>query len=617
MAKKRLKKTLGLLDVFAIGAGAMISSGFFLLPGIAASKAGPAVILAYIISGFLILPALFSMAELSTAMPRSGGTYFFISRSLGPMFGTIDGIGVWLTMLLKCSIALVGIGFYLSGLLNIDPTLIALFCGLIFMAINIFGAKETSGLQVGMVALLLVIMALFIGKGMSSINVEYFKPFTPFGLSSLLPTAGFVFVSYIGLTKIASVSEEVINPGRNIPLGMILAFSVVSIIYGLGLTIVVGVLPQEQLYNSLTPIADAARVFAGPAGAILITIAAVLAFATTGNAGMMSASRYLLAMGRDRVVPHELSRLSRYKTPHNAIFLTSVVVFLIVSFVNVEHIAKLASTFQILVFSFINVAVLVMRESGIRSYDPAFKSPLYPYMQIAGILIAVILIPEMGFIATVFSIALVGVGVIWYNLYVRHRFSGVPAVAKVAERVAERLLAQDAHVLGLDKELRQILKEKGLRRDDPFEEMVKKAEFLEISKGRQAEDILRHASRILGKKSGISADLILGAILERSRLGETPAEAGIALPHLLLDEIDDFYLVFARSIHGVDFPMTDQSIHAVFVLLGSRHNPSMHLRFLAEIARRAEDPNFIDKWIGADGRDELKDLLLAPVEGSR
>ena len=605
---------MGLLGVYAVSTGAMISSGFFLLPGLAAAKAGPAVIISYVLAGIMIIPAMFSMAELSTAMPRAGGDYFFISRSLGPMFGTIDGVGVWLAMLMKSSFALIGVGAYLHFYLGIPIQLIAAGGCVIFMAINIIGAKETSGLQVGMVAALVGILLFFVIRGAPFIEKSYFKPFAPFGSSEILPTAGFVFVSFIGLTKVASVSEEVRNPGRNIPLGMFLSLLTAIAVYALGVIIVVGVLPAEELYGSLTPIADAAGKFMGPAGVVFVSIAAILAFATTGNAGIMSASRYLLAMGRDRAIPHYFSRLSTFKTPKYAIYLTSSIIIAIVLTVNPEQIAKLASTFQILVFGMINIAVIVMRESGIKSYDPGFRSPFYPYLQIAGILVAVVMIPEMGLISSIFAMVLVALGIIWYNLYVRHKTDRIGAVAHVAERVAERLLERDAHVLGLDRELRQILKEKGLRRDDPFAQTVYNADFLELKAGTDFEFILNEASDILAKKSGISRDLILGALLERSHLGETPAEAGIALPHLLLDDVNGFHLVYARSITGLEFPMARESIHAVFVLLGDRKNPAQHLRFLAEIARRAEDPAFIDRWIAAKDGDELLKLLLTQPE---
>jgi len=177
--------------------------------------------------------------------------------------------------------------------------------------------------------------------------------------------------------------------------------------------------------------------------------------------------------------------------------------------------------------------------------------------------------------------------------------------------MGERLLARDATAMGLNEELREILKEKGLRRNDPFEQVVQQAQVHEIGDTQDSEDVLRHGAQILGKASGISSDLILGALLQRNRLGETPAEAGVALPHLLLDEVEDFHMVIARSVKGIDFPMANEPIHAVFVLLGSRANPAQHLRFLAEIARRAENPDFIDRWIEARSERELKELLLA------
>jgi len=608
---KRLKKELGLLDVFAISTGAMISSGFFLLPGIAVAKAGPAAILSYIISGIMIIPALFSMAELATAMPRSGGTYFFISRSLGSMFGTIDGVGDWLAMLFKSSIALIGIGAYLSIYTSVDPIIISLVSLGLFTLVNAIGAKETSLLQITMVVGLLSLLGIFIFKGLPEVNRVNFSNFMPHGFGSILPTTGVLFVSYIGLTKVASVSEEVRKPGINIPFGMILSLFTVILVYSLGVYIIIGVIPQSELIQSYTPVADAANVIMGPIGALIITIAAVLAFATTGNAGILSASRYILAMGRDHTIPHIFSRISKYKTPKYALAITVVCIFAIILLFDVENIAKLASAFQVLVFAMINIAVIVMRESGLKSYDPIFKSPLYPFTQIAGILVAVVLIPEMGILATIFSSVIIGLGVVWYHLYVKKRDTRVGAVGKMAERIAEKLLVKDAHALGLDRELRQILKEKGLRRNDPFVKTVLEAEFLEVPPKRNVEDVLRHAAIGLGKRSGISPDLILGALLERSRIGETPAEAGIALPHLLVDEIDQFYLVIARSIRGLDFPMSDQSIHAVFILLGSRKDPARHLRFLAEIARRAENPNFIDRWIQADNFDSLVEILLA------
>ncbi len=614
----KLKKQLGLLDVFAICSGAMISSGLFVLPGIAASKCGPAVIVAYLLSGLMLLPSMLSMAEMATAMPRAGGSYFFVSRSLGGMFGSIDGVGVWLALILKTSIALLGLGAYLSVYIHLPMQVIAIVAGLVFMATNIVGAKETTRLQVGMVGALLAILVFLLIRGAPAVERDAFMPFTPKGWGAVLPTAALVFISYIGLTKVASVAEEVRHPERNIPLGMFLSLVAILALYGAVVAVVVGVVPAEQLHKSLTPLSDAAAIAIGPIGMHLISLAAGLAFATTANAGVMSASRYLLAMSRDRVIPHTFARFSRFKTPRNAILLTSAVIIFIVSMTGLERIAKLASTFQLLVFAFVNIAVIVMRESGIASYDPGFRSPFYPYIQIVGILISVVLIPEMGLLPSIFAMGLVALGVIWHNLYVCPRITPrVGAVAKMAERLAERLLERDANAMGLRTELRQIMKERGLREDDPFFQIVQAADFIEVSGSEDCEEVIHHGAALLAAKSGVSRDLIYGAMLERNRLGETPADAGVALPHLLLDEVKAFHLVAMRSVSGLEFPLAKQPIHAVFMLLGSRGNPTQHLRFLAEIARRAEDPDFIDNWLGVDAVEGLAPLLLSGRDTKR
>jgi amino acid transporter/mannitol/fructose-specific phosphotransferase system IIA component (Ntr-type) len=609
--EKTLKKQLGLLDVYAICSGAMISSGLFVIPGIAAEKAGPLVIVAYLLSGLLLIPSLLSMAEMASAMPKAGGTYFFVSRSLGGMFGTLDGVGVWLALILKTSIALLGLGAYLAVYLHLPMQLTAIIAGLVFMGINIIGAKETTSLQITMVIGLLGILVFLLVRGAPAVQRGYYTPFAPKGAGAVLPTAALVFISYIGLTKVASIAEEVENPGRNIPAGMFIALGTILLLYGGVVALVVGIVPAEQLHGTLTPIADAADIALGPAGKHLINIAAALAFATTANAGILSASRYLLAMSRDRVIPHSFSRFCRFKTPLNAILMTSGVVLLFAAFAGIERIAKLASAFQLLVFAFVNIAVIVMRESGIESYDPRFKSPLYPWVQVMGIVISVVLIPEMGLLPSIFAMGLVGIGVVWYNLYVAKRtVPRVGAVAKMAERMGERLLERDADVLGLRTELRQIMKERGLREEDPFRNVVKRADFIEVEAGVDSEEVIRRGVELLARQSGVSRDLILGALLERNRLGETPADAGIALPHLLLNDVKGFHMVAVRSIRGIRFPMAEEPIHAVFLLLGTRSNPTQHLRFLAEIARRAENPNFLSAWIESGDPADLKTMLL-------
>ena len=332
---KKLDKNLKLFDVYAMSTGAMFSLGLFLLPGIAAASTGNSVFLAYFFAGFLIMPAMYCMAELSTAMPKAGGTYYFLDRAMGPLMGTIGGLGSWIAVVFKSAFALVGMGAYLGIYLDLPFEYTAMVLAIAFGAINIFGAKETTTLQRVLVVTLVVILVGFVLLGLKAalekngslivFNPEY-GAFFKGGFVGFVSTIGLVFVSYAGLTKVASVAEEVQNPDRNIPLGMTLSLVTATILYTLGTVVLIKLLPGNDLFGSLTPIADAARVFAADwpfdIGVILIVVAAIAAFASTGNAGIMSASRYPCAMAKDRLVPEKLAELGKFKTPTVSILLT-------------------------------------------------------------------------------------------------------------------------------------------------------------------------------------------------------------------------------------------------------------------------------------------------------
>ncbi|MEM6338022.1 MAG: amino acid permease, partial [Bacteroidota bacterium] len=170
----KLKKELGLFDVYAVSTGAMFSSGFFLLPGLAAAKAGPAVGLAYLLAGVLIMPAMLSVAELTTAMPKSGGAYYFITRALGPAAGTVGGLGTYIALTLKTVFALVGIGAYASLFIDFDVETVAVVLTVFFAVLNIVGAKETTRLQRFLVSILVGVLLLFLFEGARSVvHLDY------------------------------------------------------------------------------------------------------------------------------------------------------------------------------------------------------------------------------------------------------------------------------------------------------------------------------------------------------------------------------------------------------------------------------------------------------------
>ena len=429
MKHEKLKKELGLWDVYAIATGAMFSSGFFLLPGLAAAETGPSVFLAYLVSGLIVLPTMFSVAELATAMPKAGGTYYIIDRSLGPIIGTIGGYGSWLALVLKSAFALIGMGAYLAIYFDISIVPVAIVLTLVFGALNIFGAKETTTLQKILVATLISIMIFYILQGVFAVlSLDFvevtYQQFTPLftnGAGGFFATVGMVFVSYAGLTKVASIAEEVKNPDRNIPYGMFLSIITAIIVYVAGVYIMVALLEPSAFREDLTPVATAGKVFMdwlpNDIGLLLVVVAAVAAFASTGNAGIMSASRYPLAMARDHLITEKFSKIGKTGTPFWAIIATVLLMIFFLLAFNVAEVAKLASAFQLLLFALLNLCVIVMRESKIEGYDPGFNSPWYPWIQIGGMILSIVLILEMGFLSILFTLAVSFFALIWYFYY--------------------------------------------------------------------------------------------------------------------------------------------------------------------------------------------------------
>ena len=622
---KRLKKELTLFDVYAISTGAMFSSGFFLLPGLATAQAGPAAVLAYLLAGVLILPAMFSQAELSTAMPRAGGTYYFLDRSLGPLAGTIGGLGTWLALVLKSAFALIGMGAYLVFFLDVPIKPLAVALTVAFAALNVFGAKETSGLQRFFVVTLLSVLAFFIvqglvdvfGRDVAQVHATRFLPFLPFGTEGLLATIGLVFVSYAGLTKVASVAEEVQDPDRNIPLGMGLSLATATFVYIVGVYIMIAVLDPSALRSDLTPVATAAQEFFDwlpePFGLLLIVVAAIAAFASTGNAGILSASRYPLGMARDRLVSERLGRLGRMGTPTPAILATAGLMIFFIVALDVEGVAKLASAFQLVIFGLVNVAVIVMRESHIPSYVPGYRSPLYPWMQIVGIIAPVFLIAEMGLLAMGLTLVMILLCVAWYVYYVR------PNKQVVREGAIYHLFARlgQHRYEGLDGELRSILKEKGLRDEAAVEYLVTQADVLDLDEAMPYEEVARRASERLALQMPLSAEQLTAGFLRGSRYGATPVSHGAALPHQRLRGLDRSYLVMVRCRSGVCIQFegdriapADEPVHAIFFLISPEEPPGRHLRTLANIASRIDEAPFMEQWLQAENEQALKQALL-------
>jgi len=325
---------------------------------------------------------------------------------------------------------------------------------------------------------------------------------------------------------------------------------------------------------------------------------------------VLSASRYPLAMGRDRILPDVFGGVGGRGTPTVGIAVTVGLILLSVTLFDPTKIAKLASAFKLVMFALGCLAVIVMRESRIESYDPGYKSPLYPTMQILGILAPFWLIVEMGLLPTLFTAGLITLGAMWYSYYAKDRVDREGAIFHVFERLGRQ---RDDR---LDLELREVIKDRGPRAEDPFDALFAAASVLDFDDTVDFESLVRQASDRLARDLPVSARALYGGFLDGARLGATPVAHGAALPHVRLDAVSEPHLLLARVSEGVRLdegmgqPPGDEPVRAIFFLVGPRDDPGRHLRILAQIARRVDQDAFMPEWLGARSETGIKEALF-------
>jgi amino acid transporter/nucleotide-binding universal stress UspA family protein len=438
---EELAKDLGLLSALTIGVGTMIGAGIFVLPGQAAAEAGPAVALSFVLGGVISLFTALSASELGTAMPKAGGSYYYVNHALGPLFGSVAGWGNWMGLAFASAFYTLGFGEYLVtflplpaiplGLLTITPYQVgALMAGLTFIAVNYIGAKETGRLQVFIVVTLVGILTLFSVLGALNADLTTLRPFFPTetgGTAAVLPATGLVFVSFLGFAKITTVAEELRNPGRNLPLAVVGSVLIVTVMYGIIMVVLMGVINWKQLAPEFTttPVLDVAEIAFGSIGLAalgiaLLTFAGLLATASSANASILASSRINFAMGRDKLVSPKLNKIHpNFATPYRSIAVTGGLILLFIVVGDVKTLAKAGSVLHLIVYGLLNLALIVMREADPEEYEPAFEVPFYPAVPILGAFTSFGLIAFMEPVEIGLSLLFVAGGVIWYFFYAR------------------------------------------------------------------------------------------------------------------------------------------------------------------------------------------------------
>ena len=420
---KKLQRTLSLPGAIAVSVGGMLS-GIFVLPGLAVGITGSSVWLAFLVAALCILPAVLSKSELATAMPKSGGTYVYIERAFGPLFGTIAGIGLWLSLLLKSAFSLVGLSFYLYVLIEVDESYtkyIALLALLFILLLNVFGVKKVEKTQLVIVTVSVLSLITIVFFGFNSFDSKLMEPVFSEGGSGFIAGVAFLYISYAGVTKIAAVAGEIKNPEKNLPRTMIISLLLITTVYVLVAMVLVGNVGQATLSTDIKPIHTLFQTIGGDYFGYFAAVVGVITLMSMANSGVLASSRFPFAMAKDKMMPGFLGLVnSKFMTPVAAILTTSLLIGLAIVYLDVIKIAKLASAFKVLMFIFNELSVIVLRETNAQWYKPSFRSPLYPYVQLFGIVSGIVLLAFLGIMPIVSVFGVFALGFIIFLIYGRN-----------------------------------------------------------------------------------------------------------------------------------------------------------------------------------------------------
>jgi len=366
--------------------------------------------------------------------------------------------------------------------------------------------------------------------------------------------------------------------------------------------------PQEQ-YSSHTPIADAGRLFLGwvplDLGVILIVVAAMAAFASTGNAGIMSASRYPYAMAKDKLVPEKLSQIGKHGTPTLSIVVTVLTMIAVLILFDVASVAKLASAFQLLLFGLVCVAVIVMRESRIETYKPGFRSPLYPWLPITGILISFWLIIEMGILAIAFTGMVTIACVLWYQFYASGNLERRGAIFHIHQRLGQHRYE------GLERELMSIIHDRTQDENLSYESLIARSAVMDFRYGSYDSDYLKEIMiENSMERFEIEPEVIEGLFSD----GETKFHAlsdGVRICYKSDENLSQPELFVFRFGPQARLGIPNaKAAHTLMFLVCPKKPAGLDLRIAGHLAEVVQSDNFDVRWLSAKSERDLNEILM-------
>jgi len=403
-----LRRDLGLLQVTMIGIGAMIGAGVFVLIGAAAGQAGPAVILALALNGVIALIVGAHYAELSAAMPRAGGPYYWLKESFGPGWGFLAGWLSWFANVCACALYALAFGSFLADLTRVAvgvsaldaaqlATPFAIGITLVFLWVNVRGVRDAGWTETALTGLKVSILVVFVAFGLGAVwgradLAAAYTPFLPEHAASLFGAMGLIFIAFEGYEIITRSAEEVRQPEKTIPRAIFLSI-------GVSVTLYVAI--AFVLFGGIaTPTGESVSTYLGRLGElgmaeaagqlmpyvrVALLVAGLASTASALNATVYAAARISFAMGRGGELPGELARLHpRHLTPHWATWVTGALIVIMVLTLPVHEVGASASLMFLLVFVLVCASVAWLRRTEPELPRP-FRAPGVPYLSWVGV----------------------------------------------------------------------------------------------------------------------------------------------------------------------------------------------------------------------------------------
>ena len=435
MKSKKLKRTISLVPATSIGLGAMLGAGIFVFPGLAGGKAGVAAVFSFLIGGIIALLVAACTAELATAMPQSGGGYFFISRTFGKFWGTLVGIAQWVGLIFACAFYLVSFGEYANSFLeelnitwNASEKIFSFVFTALLLIINIVGTKKVGSVQnVMVISLAVILVGIFTYGLIDFLGIKdqkvAFSAIAPNGISSIFTTTALIFTSYLGFVQIANIGAEIKSPVKNLPRSLIGSVLIAMFLYVFIMLVCTITFEYEQLNQfGETATIEVARKLLGGWGALLAVFAGLLAALSSANASLISASRGVFALSKDQLITKRASRVNgRFGTPHIALFLVALPVAIMLIRSELEVFAEVASTLHLIIYAGICLAVFRLRAKNPTWYVPTFRLPAAKIISSVGFISCIGLVFFMQNTSLLMSLGIVILTLIYYLIFIRRK----------------------------------------------------------------------------------------------------------------------------------------------------------------------------------------------------